>query len=82
MKSEVVQQINVKFEKDDKELIKKVIALVGNLISTGNKYNCSCYEMNDTCYNTGELENLMELLNDLAYTEIIELAYTKTIESI
>ena len=73
MKTEIVKQINVKFEKDEKDLIKKVVALINDLIFKGIEYEYHCYDINGAHHDTYELENLIELLNDLAYTEVIEL---------
>ena len=73
MKTEIIKQITVKLEKEDKELIRKVIALIGNLINTGDEYDCHCYEINNIYRETEELEDIIDFLKDLVYTENIEL---------
>jgi len=73
MKTEIIKEVLVNFEKDDKESIKKVIALISDLINTGIKNNCDCYEINDIYREQKELENLIDFLKDLAYSENIEL---------
>lgn len=73
MKTEIVKQINVKFDKDERELIKKTIALINDLRNTCDANNCDCYEINDTYHEDSEFESLVEFLADLAYGEVIEL---------
>ena len=73
MKTEIIKKINVKFEEDDKELIKKVIALIADLIKIGDKYDCDEYEINDIYRETEELDNLIDFLKDLAYSGVIKL---------
>lgn len=73
MITEIIKQIKVKVEKDDKELIKKVIDFVNELTYIGDKYSCSCYDINGIYRDVNELENLIDFLKDLADTEIIEL---------
>ena len=73
MKTEIIKQITVELERDDKESIKKVIALIGDLINTGCKNNCDCYEINTIYRERGELEDFREFLADLVYSEVIEL---------
>lgn len=73
MKTNIVKQVNITLEKEERESIQKVIAFINNLISAGSRNNCSYYEMNDVCRDEGELENLVEFLGDLIYTDVIEL---------
>ena len=74
MKSEVMKSVVVKFDKDEKELIKKVIVLINDLMNVGFRNNCDgFYEINDISHDTGELENLVEYLKDFVYSEVIEL---------
>lgn len=73
MKTEVIKQVVVKFEKEERELIQKATAVINNLITAGSRNNCSYYEMNDICRDEQELENLVEFLGDLVYTDVIEL---------
>lgn len=73
MKTNIIKQVNVKFEKEERELIQKVTALINNLINTGDRNNCNYYEMNDICRDKEELENLVEFLGDFVHTDVIEL---------
>jgi hypothetical protein len=74
MKTEVVKSVVVKFDKDEKELIKKVIFLINDLMSAGFQNNCDgFYEINGISHDTGELEDFVEYLKDLAYSDVIEL---------
>ena len=73
MKTEIIKQITVELEKDDKESIKKVISLISDLINMGYKYNCDCYEINTIYHEREDLEQYTEFLRDLIYGEIIEL---------
>jgi hypothetical protein len=74
MKSNVVKQVNVVLEKDEAELIKKVIVLINDLMNESFKNGCDgYYEIGNISRDTGELEDLVEFLKDLAYTDVIEL---------
>ena len=73
MKTEIIKQITVELEKDDKESIKKVITLIGDLINTGYKNDCDCYEIDTFWRERGELEDLREFLSELACSDVIEL---------
>ena len=73
MITEIIKQINVKVEKDEKELIKEVIEFVSELVYIGDKYNCSCYDINGIYRETNALENLIAFLKDFTDTEVIEL---------
>ena len=73
MTTEIVKQINIKLDKNDKESIEKVIPLVNELINTGDKYKNDGYNINDAYYSIVELDTFMEFLKNLIYTEVIEL---------
>lgn len=74
MKTEVVKQINVQFEKDEKELIKKVIVLINDLMNVSFRNGCNgYYEINGISHDKGEFEDLVEFLKRLVYNEVIEL---------
>jgi hypothetical protein len=73
MKTEVVKQVVVKFDKDEKESIKKVIALISDLINVGNDNSYDGYEIDDIFRDAGEFEDVIDSLKALAYAEVIEL---------
>lgn len=73
MKTEVIKQVVVKFDKDEKESIKKVIALINDLRNICDANNCDCYEINDIYREDSEFESLVDFLAELAYSEVIEL---------
>ena len=73
MKTEIIKQITIKLEKDDKEPIKKVIALANNLMNVGRENDCDCYKINNFYYEKEHFADLIALLDSLLYTETIEL---------
>lgn len=74
MKTEIVKQINIRLDKNDKELIEKVIPLINELINTGDNYDCHYYTTSDDmCRNTREVEDVVEFLKELVYSDVIEL---------
>lgn len=73
MKTKIIKEVLVNFEKEDRESIKEVIALINDLIAIASDNNCNCYEINSIYRDKIELENLIDFLNDLACSEVIEL---------
>lgn len=73
MKTEIIKQANVKFDEDDRELIKKVITLVTELVKAGDNYGSYYYVIDGITRDTDDFENLMDFLRDLAYADVIEL---------
>ena len=73
MKTKIIKEVLVNFEKDDRESIKKVITLINELINVGINNNCDCYEISTIYRDQKELEGLIQFLKDLAYSEVIEL---------
>ena len=74
MKSEVVKSVIVKFDKDERESIRKVVDLINDLMSISSENSCDgYYEINNISHDTREFENLIEYLEDLIYSDVIEL---------
>ena len=74
MKSEVVKSVVVKFDKDERDLIRKVVNLINDLMNISSENNCDgYYEVNNIPRDTRELETLIEYLEDLIYSDVVEL---------
>jgi len=73
MKTEIIKQITVKLEKDDKELLEKTVSLIHGLLNIGIKYNCDSYYMDGFYRDKEEFEDFIDFLNNLTYADNIEL---------
>lgn len=73
MKTEIIRKISVKLEENDIKSIEKVNALINDLVNKGIEYEYDCYEINNSYYDMEQLDNFINFLNDLVYTEAIKL---------